>query len=443
MQNIEELERNYTSAVETVKKAENYKNACLARMYGAVGNPSALDTARRSVDDAERDLEKKEKELREITSQLNGLRTDKLFQDGLKLYQNGQNGAAAPYFIKAADDGHSDAKFYLAGMHQRKQFDGADPKKAIQLYEILAENNPQCMFELGKMYCRGDIGFPDDNGKYGNPWEWQPEEGFRLLEKVKDIVGDMNQLPATDIETLGDIYCTGRTQRHKDPINDISLEELLESIKYFQMALDKRDAGDTSSKWPRSQLEQQMAYQRERLELVEEKLLEKQREREQQEAIAKEKLYLQLLEDKKRAEAKPNLVLEDFNILCNWLYDMNYKDSAILFEECDKIRQSLIEEQKRQEAIARENIYMQLLEAKGQAEAKTDFNVQEFRTLADKFRNMNRYKDTFALSQNCSAEAATRQSKLWESQGLCRYCGHKLGLFKKCKNKERCGKKQP
>jgi cell fate (sporulation/competence/biofilm development) regulator YlbF (YheA/YmcA/DUF963 family) len=101
-----------------------------------------------------------------------------------------------------------------------------------------------------------------------------------------------------------------------------------------------------------------------------------------------------------------------------------YKDSEILAQECE-------------ERLARETHYQRLIEDKSKLEATeiSEASIADFRKLASNFKMMNGYKNTTELSDKCRGEAEERQSKYWEKQGLCRYCGCGLGLFKKCKSK--------
>jgi hypothetical protein len=140
------------------------------------------------------------------------------------------------------------------------------------------------------------------------------------------------------------------------------------------------------------------------------------------------------------------------------------------------------DEIEKQNAEKQENNYIGLLR-------KKDFSrmAYEFEDLSKEFRTLNGYKDTVALADECDAKAKQirealrcqyeqekikrkqdekrreeqhgreqedirhrreqeeirrkeEQSKRWEEQGLCEFCGGRLGFFRKCKS-ERCGMK--
>ena len=170
----------------------------------------------------------------------------------------------------------------------------------------------------------------------------------------------------------------------------------------------------------------------------------------------KEQMLTQIQEERKRLEeaqrqrynmlikVKENASSESKLLeLSKSFRDMNgYKDTVALASECDSKYQLAIDERRRREIAAKEEYYMRLLENKDKLalEEITEPNLSGFCNLAEKFRQMSGYKNAQKLSNECLEEARSRQSKLWESQGLCRYCGCSLGLFKKCKSKI-CGQK--
>jgi alpha-tubulin suppressor-like RCC1 family protein len=112
-----------------------------------------------------------------------------------------------------------------------------------------------------------------------------------------------------------------------------------------------------------------------------------------------------------------------------------YKNTVALAEECEKKYQQKIEEKQYEN-------YTQLLEKKNILVANniSNYNIADFNNLAKEFLEMYGYKNTYDLYDECKKEAENRQSMLWKSQGLCRYCGNQLGIFKKCKSKD-CNQK--
>jgi alpha-tubulin suppressor-like RCC1 family protein len=161
-------------------------------------------------------------------------------------------------------------------------------------------------------------------------------------------------------------------------------------------------------------------------------------ERQRQEEKEKEETYAALL-----ARKQDSLNEEQLEQLARDFHNMNgYKDTKALAQECEEQLQQVIEERNRQEALARETHYQKLIEDKNKLEAQeiTDANIDGFCKLLKEFRMMSGYRDTTELAVACHKEAEERQSKYWEKQGLCRYCGCELGLFKKCKSKD-CARK--
>jgi hypothetical protein len=154
----------------------------------------------------------------------------------------------------------------------------------------------------------------------------------------------------------------------------------------------------------------------------------------QQKKETDEYTYARLLEEKKWEETKTDVSLLAFENLAEQFRSLGeYKDAAKLATECTKLVQ---EETERLSAIAKENEYALLLEAKKQLETNAGFNIEEFKSLAIQFRGMGGYKNTGTLCEECFNEASCRQSEQWASQGRCRYCGGEMGrrFTKKCKS---------
>ena len=146
--------------------------------------------------------------------------------------------------------------------------------------------------------------------------------------------------------------------------------------------------------------------------------------------------YNKLLNRKKSASSYSTL-----NELAKEFRLINYKDSTLLADECEKFALE-----------AQDKKYQLLL-----SEMKTAKSENEFQSLYRKFLEMNGYKKSNSLAEECleryqleeqhrkerqrqleEQHKKEKQSNQWIMLGLCRFCGGQMsGIFtKKCKN---CG----
>jgi TPR repeat protein len=175
---------------------------------------------------------------------------DELFQAGLECLQSNPS-EAARLFEQAGK--HEGAMNCLALIHKIRFFPEANPMKALELYTALKDefNNMEAMFNLGVLYCQG-------GSAYDNPWDWEPEKGMNLIKKfLESADSDGNALTGDFYSTLGDLYCTGRTRRSGDPINDVTDEDLIIAIMYLDKALKKGDLSEEMEALTTQQLEKQ------------------------------------------------------------------------------------------------------------------------------------------------------------------------------------------
>lgn len=118
--------------------------------------------------------------------------------------------------------------------------------------------------------------------------------------------------------------------------------------------------------------------------------------REEQEKKERENQYNSLVEAYKKASTE-----KEFEYLAKQFRNMNgykdYRDTAELARECDRMLKNIQEEQKRLKT------YNKLIQTKTEISTK-----EEFQYLAKQFREMNGYKDTIELAKECEATYARK-----------------------------------
>jgi tetratricopeptide (TPR) repeat protein len=160
---------------------------------------------------------------------------DELYQEGLTLRQSGDFAGAADKF-KQVSENHASAMFFLAEMHEKKMFPGADPREALILYKRLEDYRPWAMLRLGMMYLRGRE--PNGNNPYETSWDWNPEEARRLIQKFEKYAVNDPDVDGSDWGNLGDAYCTGRLRRCDNPIMNTTKDDLETAVIYLKKAID-------------------------------------------------------------------------------------------------------------------------------------------------------------------------------------------------------------
>lgn len=128
-----------------------------------------------------------------------------------------------------------------------------------------------------------------------------------------------------------------------------------------------------------------------------------------------------------------------------------YKNTEELAKKCEGLAQDIIEQEKHKKQLEKENKYNALIAKKRKLNSSTVSCSEDYFKLEKDFREIagdSGYKDAIISADECRVVAVEKheeerkrlQSKQWEQQGLCRYDGGKLSLFKKkCKI---CGKKK-
>ena len=131
--------------------------------------------------------------------------------------------------------------------------------------------------------------------------------------------------------------------------------------------------------------------------------------------IIKVKLYDDLLNKKSLAKSE-----NEFRALAKKFRDMgDYKDASALAKECEDSANRIKAERERQEqqkAQERERQYNTLLQQKETAEFTE--NESEFRTLAQQFRAMGKYKNAPELAKECEDIASRIKAKREERETL-------------------------
>lgn len=158
---------------------------------------------------------------------------EELFQNGLKCLQQSNIDEAVRLFGEASKKKHAVATFYLAQLHAKDRFPGANPEAAVELYTILAKehNDMQAKFELGVMHC------------WGKKVQWNPEEGSKWIKEfLNDVAAKgVKNLPFACYSELGQLYCNGRMRRSADPVNDVTADDLETAVLYLKKAVDIAD----------------------------------------------------------------------------------------------------------------------------------------------------------------------------------------------------------
>lgn len=150
--------------------------------------------------------------------------------------------------------------------------------------------------------------------------------------------------------------------------------------------------------------------------------------KEQREEEEKPYKYNGLIQEYEKATTET-----EFQKLAMKFRNMNgYENSKKIANDCDNQCRIFKERREKDE----KDKYNQLVQTKNNASTEKDFL-----NLAKQFRSMNGYENTVELADECDNQYRELKEKRerWVEQGLCRYCGGKIGgiFTKKCKV---CGK---
>jgi hypothetical protein len=143
------------------------------------------------------------------------------------------------------------------------------------------------------------------------------------------------------------------------------------------------------------------------------------------ESERKEKIYTVWLEAMRKTKSNPKSTSSDFRVIISHLRSIkDYKDSSVLIEECENITQQ--KELKESEENRKKKEEQQRIRAEKEAQLKR------------KEEQCRREEEQRHKKEKQLKKEREEEMKKWKEQGLCRLCGGKLGILKKCKS---CGEK--